>query len=263
MDTTALLKAILYQCSNRGPVTAKNECAGGVLGRGEVGADLSLHQYGTRKGRRRLLCGGIAGLSRGVLRSCAARPDVTRDGSLPGIAGEGRDIADCIAMQRRRQQQTSGARWPRADGTVSGNYYLQEKAVKVASIMPGQTAPSPLAPSPPSRNSSGLSHLPRHLPGRGAGGGHSGGALRRQPGPRRLPGGSPATAGAMAPLQGPPLTTTTSPEPDGGGVYEELGDHYLLRRRTPPASRRGEHSLPMHGWSWHSGRSRWSGTARL
>ena len=31
VDTTALLKAILYQCDNRGPVTAKNECAGGVL----------------------------------------------------------------------------------------------------------------------------------------------------------------------------------------------------------------------------------------
>ena len=36
VDTTALLKAILYQCDNRGPVTAKNECAGGVLGPGEA-----------------------------------------------------------------------------------------------------------------------------------------------------------------------------------------------------------------------------------
>lgn len=143
VDTTALLKAILYQCDNRGPVTAKNECAGGVLGRGEVGAALSCTSMGPVGADDGSFAGGIAGLSRGVLRSCAAQADVTGDSSLGGIAGEGRDIADCIAMTRidgSGERLGAVAGW--ADGTVSGNYYLQEKAVGIDGIdYAGQTAP--------------------------------------------------------------------------------------------------------------------------
>ena len=143
VDTTALLKAILCQCDNRGPVTAKNECAGGVLGRGEVGAALSCTSMGPVGADDGSFAGGIAGLSRGVLRSCAAQADVAGDSSLGGIAGEGRDIADCIAMTRidgSGERLGAVAGW--ADGTVSGNYYLQEKAVGIDGIdYAGQTDP--------------------------------------------------------------------------------------------------------------------------
>ncbi|MEW3585014.1 hypothetical protein AB1I66_24695, partial [[Clostridium] symbiosum] len=78
-----------------------------------------------------------------MLRSCAAQADVTGDSSLGGIAGEGRDIADCIAMTRidgSGERLGAVAGW--ADGTVSGNYYLQEKAVGIDGIdYAGQTAP--------------------------------------------------------------------------------------------------------------------------
>ena len=90
VDTTALLKAILYQCDNRGPVTAKNECAGGVLGRGEVGAALSCTSMGPVGADDGSFAGGIAGLSRGVLRSCAAQADVPGTAAwaaLPARAG--------------------------------------------------------------------------------------------------------------------------------------------------------------------------------
>ena len=74
VDTTALLKAILYQCDNRGPVTAKNECAGGVLGRGEVGAALSCTSMGPVGADDGSFAGGIAGLSRECSAPVPPRP---------------------------------------------------------------------------------------------------------------------------------------------------------------------------------------------
>ncbi|UQT47381.1 hypothetical protein M5E87_20430 [Flavonifractor plautii] len=74
VDTTALLKAILYQCDNRGPVTAKNECVGGVLGRGEVGAALSCTSMGPVGADDGSFAGGIAGLSRECSAPVPPRP---------------------------------------------------------------------------------------------------------------------------------------------------------------------------------------------
>ncbi len=218
VDTTALLKAILYQCDNRGPVTAKNECAGGVLGRGEVGAALSCTSMGP-VGPTTAPLRAVSRALRGVLRSCAAQADVTGDSSLGGIAGEGRDIADCIAMTRidgSGERLGAVAGW--ADGTVSGNYYLQEKAVGIDGIdYAGQTAPP--GPSPPwraFRRTFSPSASPSRPGSRWWTQWRCPTAAAWTPPPSRK---YPATAGAMA-----GLTTTT----DGA-----------LRRRTPPASRRG------------------------
>ncbi|MFQ9916165.1 MAG: hypothetical protein ACLRWQ_07050 [Flavonifractor plautii] len=75
-----------------------------------------------------------------------------------------------------------------ADGTVSGNYYLQEKAVGIDGIdYAGQTAPLSFGAFS-ALEAFRRTFSPSASPSRpGSGGGHSGGALRR-PGPRRLPG---------------------------------------------------------------------------
>ena len=143
VDTTALLKAIVYQCDNRGGVSAKNECAGGILGRAEVGGVLSCTSMGTVSADGGNYVGGIAGLSRALIRSCAAQADLSGDSSLGGIAGEGHDIQDCAAMTRlygSGERQGAIAGW--ADGAISGNYYLREDAVGVDGIdYEGQTTP--------------------------------------------------------------------------------------------------------------------------
>lgn len=143
VDTTTLLKAIVYQCDNRGDVSAKNECAGGILGRAEVGAALSCTSMGSVSADGGNYVGGIAGLSRALIRSCAAQADLSGDSSLGGIAGEGHDIQNCAAMTRlygSGERQGAVAGW--ADGTVSDNYYLQEDAVGVDGIdYEGQTTP--------------------------------------------------------------------------------------------------------------------------
>lgn len=128
VDTTAVIRATLRACANTGAVCAKNDCAGGIAGRAEVGAVIScVNTSGveTTTGGR---CGGIAGLSRSVIRGCQSLSDLTGRDGLGGIAGEGRDIADCRAMARILGDggEKLGAIAGSADGALSGNCYLDE-----------------------------------------------------------------------------------------------------------------------------------------
>ncbi len=76
---------------------------------GEVGAALSCTSMGPVGADDGSFAGGIAGLSRGVLRSCAAQADVTGDSSLGGIAGEGQRYRGLHRHDpHRRQRRTSG-----------------------------------------------------------------------------------------------------------------------------------------------------------
>lgn len=127
VDTHAFLKATVRDCRNDGNVTAKNECAGGILGRAELGAAIdcvSKCSVETESGGK---AGGIAGESGGSIQRCAAQADLTGGDSLGGIAGQGADISDCRAMTRIDSDgEKLGAVAGAASGTVAGNYYLDE-----------------------------------------------------------------------------------------------------------------------------------------
>ena len=195
----------------------------------------------------------LRAVSRGSPGECSLlchEPCVPGSRSLgPALLKRGQEMSRGYLSACRIDGGESGRGGGWADGTQFRQLLQREKAVRLtASTSPDRPPPSPLAPSSPGGHSGGLSHLPRHLPGRGAGGGHSGGALRRQPG--HAPSGSTQRRRALWRLGS--RTTTTTPEPDGGGSLRGLGDHCLLGGERPCFSPR--HSPD--GWSWHSGRSR-------
>lgn len=135
VDTTAALHATLRGCVNRGGVTAKTGYAGGILGRGEVGAVLDCVSIAAVEATDGGQCGGIAGASRTLIRRCAAQSDLTGTDFLGGIAGQGHDIEDCVSMARSDSAgEGLGAIAGSADGSVCNNYFLDEGLSGVDSV---------------------------------------------------------------------------------------------------------------------------------
>lgn len=127
LDSTTFIRATLRDCRNQGNVTAKNDCAGGILGRGDVGAVLDCVNTGDVEATGDKQCGGIAGLSRTVIRRCYALSSLTGNDCVGGIAGEGRDVQDCRAMVTIDSDgEKLGAIAGRADGEVTANYFVRE-----------------------------------------------------------------------------------------------------------------------------------------
>ena len=144
VDTTAFVKATLRDCRNNGDVTARNDCAGGILGRAESGAVLGCVSRARIESTSGGKCGGIAGLSEGVIKQCASLTDLTGGDNLGGIAGEGTDIIDCRAMTRIDSDgEKLGAIAGAADGQITGNYFLDEEWAGVDGInYAGQSEPA-------------------------------------------------------------------------------------------------------------------------
>ena len=67
--------------------------------------------------------GGIAGLSRSVIRGCAAQADLSGGDHLGGIVGQGRDIYDCVAMTRIDSQ---GEKLGAIAGSADSRSFLEE-----------------------------------------------------------------------------------------------------------------------------------------
>ncbi|MBU5434669.1 peptidase [Pseudoflavonifractor sp. MSJ-37] len=104
LDTDAYLTATVRGSRNEGGVTAKKSVAGGIVGNGMVGAIVNCISRGPVEvaaseddGGK---AGGIAGVSRSVIKDCSAQADLTGGDMLGGIAGQGRDISGCVAMTR-------------------------------------------------------------------------------------------------------------------------------------------------------------------
>lgn len=133
-DTYATLRAVVSQCRFDGDVSAKNDCAGGVVGRAEAGSVLDSAARGTVTAGTDY-CGGIAGRTQGKLIRCAALTDLSGDSWLGGIAGLGKDLTDCRAMVRADSEgEYQGAIAGQAEGTLSGNRYLMEELAGVDGV---------------------------------------------------------------------------------------------------------------------------------
>ena len=134
VDTTAVVKATIRDCVNRGAVAAKNDNAGGIVGRAEVGAVLDSMSFAPVEAGA-AGCGGVAGLSKSVIRRCYALCALTGTDDVGGIAGRGRDIQDCRSMVRiDADGECLGAVAGAADGELSGNFFLEEEWAGVDGI---------------------------------------------------------------------------------------------------------------------------------
>lgn len=120
-------RAILQTCTNRGPVTAKKDAAGGVVGRMDLGYILACENYGAVESTAGDYVGGVAGTARSVLRGCWSKCALTGGKYVGGVAGYATELYDCTALVLL----SSGGSWTGAiagdwdrTGALSGNRFV-------------------------------------------------------------------------------------------------------------------------------------------
>ncbi|MBR1660027.1 MAG: hypothetical protein IJ705_06900, partial [Oscillospiraceae bacterium] len=91
-------RAVALRCVNSGAVTAKKDCAGGIAGEMDLGSVIECENYGDVESTDGSYAGGIAGLSRGMLRSCWSKCRVSALSYLGGVAGDAEKLMGCRAI---------------------------------------------------------------------------------------------------------------------------------------------------------------------
>ena len=91
-------KAVLENCVNRGQITAKKDCAGGLAGRMDLGTALGCENYGPVESTGGDYVGGVAGLADGTVRSCFSKCALSGKNYIGGIAGWASRLRDCYAI---------------------------------------------------------------------------------------------------------------------------------------------------------------------
>lgn len=128
---------ILYHCTNRGYVTAKNDGAGGIVGFVKNGVVSASCAYGAVESTEGSYVGGIAGQALSAIRDCYVLCALSGGENVGGVAGYGTTITGCYAMPTITETTgKSGAiagqieidedtQLPRLD-QLSENYYVGE-----------------------------------------------------------------------------------------------------------------------------------------
>lgn len=96
--TTYETKAVLQNCLNRGAVTAKKDCVGGIVGRMDLGTALDCQNYGAAASTDGDYVGGVAGLADASVRSCYAKNTLSGGNYIGGVAGWASYLRDCFAI---------------------------------------------------------------------------------------------------------------------------------------------------------------------
>lgn len=130
------LKAIVQECTNTGHTESKQNYAGGICGRMELGLITGSENYGSVVSTSGDYVGGIAGIVGGTIRSCYVKCTLRGVDYIGGIAGNGVTtditggsslIADCYSMVEIEQGgQYLGAVSGGENGTYTGNYYVSD-----------------------------------------------------------------------------------------------------------------------------------------
>ena len=81
-------KALVQHCVNRGSISGKKDCIGGIVGEMDHGIVLSCEAYGSARSETGSYVGGIAGLSSAGIRSSWAKLTLSGKSSVGGIVGD-------------------------------------------------------------------------------------------------------------------------------------------------------------------------------
>lgn len=123
-------KAIVMNCKNQGEIYVKNDYAGGIAGKANMGALVQNQNYGDITAEEGNYVGGVVGNSGYVLRQNYSMCTVDGNDYLGGIAGWGTDIQENYSMVSFRNQDGewigSIAGDVDEEGTVEGNVYVEE-----------------------------------------------------------------------------------------------------------------------------------------
>lgn len=120
-------KAVLQSCVNRGTVTAKKDCAGGIAGRMDLGAALDCQSYGPVSSTGGNYVGGVAGWADAGLRGCWAKNTLSGGDYVGGVAGWASRLRDCRAIATIREGEEylgAVAGWVEENGLLSGNCFV-------------------------------------------------------------------------------------------------------------------------------------------
>ena len=91
-------KAVLQNCVNRGAVTAKKNCAGGLAGRMDLGTALGCENYGPVSSTSGSFVGGVAGYADALVRDSFAKCVLSGANDVGGVAGWADSLRDCYAI---------------------------------------------------------------------------------------------------------------------------------------------------------------------
>ncbi len=120
-------RAILLDCDNHGAVQAKKSCAGGVVGRMDLGTVSGCGGYGGVSAESGDYVGGVCGLSLSSVRSSYAKCTLAGRKYVGGIVGSGSRVSNCISMvEITDYTQLSGAVAGEITGDYSGNCFVSD-----------------------------------------------------------------------------------------------------------------------------------------
>lgn len=131
-------KAVVQHCVNRGSISGKKDCIGGIVGEMDLGIVLSCEAYGSARSETGSYVGGIAGLSSTGIRSSWAKLTLSGKSSVGGIVGSGSEdtsssagsgctVTDCRSLVVVEDcDQFSGAISGRDLGVFRGNYFVSD-----------------------------------------------------------------------------------------------------------------------------------------
>lgn len=91
-------KATIINCRNNGEVTVRNDCAGGIVGRADLGAVINSHNYGRIESTEGDYAGGIAGRSAFVVRNCYSMCEAISGKYAGGITGLGHSLINNVCL---------------------------------------------------------------------------------------------------------------------------------------------------------------------
>ena len=129
------LRTIVTGCTNRGAVTAKRECAGGIAGKMEIGYASRCAAYGPVAIEDGSYAGGICGLLYGSVKSSCAKCSLSGKRYIGGICGNGytsdgkeeksSSVSDCYTLvELLNAPQFAGAVSGGGDGVYENNFFV-------------------------------------------------------------------------------------------------------------------------------------------
>ena len=120
-------RVVIRDCENAGEIQGKKDCTGGIVGNMAMGSVMECRNTGRAVSDGGDYVGGIAGLSEGIIRSCAVKCWLSGRNYIGGVAGQGNEIYTSDALVRIEEGvECTGAIAGKLaeNGTAEGNRFI-------------------------------------------------------------------------------------------------------------------------------------------
>ena len=116
------MKAVIHACINSGDVTSKYDCAGGIVGKMDLGLIYGCESYCDVESQSGNYVGGIAGITAGLISQCFAKCALYGGKYIGGIVGTGttESYSGASSMVRNCYSMVDIKRFTQYAGAISG-----------------------------------------------------------------------------------------------------------------------------------------------